>query len=240
MELNKKQKYIVDYAVDWYNNSSKQVMQYSGSAGTGKSFTLNCIIDALRLKRHRIAPMSFIGAAAIVMRLKGLYNAKTIHSWLFNPVKNYRDDKNNDYFDRPISEIGFEPKPLVDIDLIIVDEAGAVPFWLKHHIESRGIKIIACGDLDQLPPVGDQPAYLYDGDVLILDELMRQSKYSGIVHLAHRAKHGLPIHKGVYNGVLVIDDDDLTNDMISLSDIIICGKNKTRETMNKRVREDIL
>ena len=35
IELNPQQQKIVDEAVDWFKNSSEQVFQYSGSAGTG-------------------------------------------------------------------------------------------------------------------------------------------------------------------------------------------------------------
>lgn len=252
--LNKGQQKIVNEAVKWYYNGDNQVFQYSGNAGTGKSVVLNAIIKRLGLSIDEIAPMSFIGAAAIVMRLKGLTNAKTIHSWLFNPVERVKVDKNgfmvkNDYLDRPIFGIDFEPKPLDHVKLIVIDEAGAVPrriksetgdeIDLKYEIESRGIKIIACGDLDQLPPVGDEPAYLTSGKIYILDEIMRQSEGSAIVYLAQRAKQGLPIHKGNYGNVLVIDNDELTSTMLERSDMVICGKNITRDKINTTIRNNI-
>ena len=83
MILNDQQEKIVKKAVDWFYNSSEQAFQYSGSAGTGKSVVMNAIIQALGLDITEVAPMSFIGAAVIVMRRKGLINAKTVHSWLY-------------------------------------------------------------------------------------------------------------------------------------------------------------
>jgi len=243
--LNRGQQIIVDEADHWYNNSSEQVFQYAGNPGTGKSLVLNAIIDRLKVKRNRIAPMSFIGAAAIVMRLKGLANARTIHSWIYSPVSTVKFDDGgniviNEYFDRPMNTIGFQTKPLDDIDLIVIDEAGAVPYSLKKDIEDKGIKIIACGDLDQLPPVGDKPAYLFEGKVYILDEIMRQAGNSGIIYLSQRAKVGLPIHNGLYNNVLVINEDELSRDMILRSDIILCNKNVTRSSFNDMIRQDLL
>ena len=47
----------------------------------------------------------------------------------------------------------------VEKKLICIDEAGCVPHSLKAEIESRGLKVLACGDLNQLPPVKDKPAY---------------------------------------------------------------------------------
>lgn len=242
--LNKGQRRVVDAAVDFFRNSSDQIFQFSGNPGTGKSVVLNAIISELGLPLNKVAPMSFIGAAAIVMRLKGLTNARTIHSWLLTPVSTIatknKDILYNDYFDRPLMGVDFVSKPLNDIELILIDEAGCVPYYLKDEIESRGIKIIACGDLDQLMPVKDKPAYLYDGNVMVLDEIMRQAENSAIIYLSQRAKHGLPIHKGFYGDVLVIDEDELTDQMIVSSDILLCGKNETRDQLNKRVRRDIL
>lgn len=238
--LNHSQANIVNQAVKNLKSGNEQVFQYSGGPGTGKSVVLNAIVEASGINRNRIAPMSFIGAAAIVMRIKGLHNAKTAHSWLYNPVQIQDQTKINTYFNRPNTYLEFAPKPLKDIDLIIVDEAGAMPYSLKHDIESHGIPIIACGDLNQLPPVMDKPAYLYDGKVHVLTEIMRQKANSGIVYLSDRLLKGLPIHNGYYGDAVVIDDKDLTDEMILLSDVIIAGKNKTRDSVNKYIREELL
>lgn len=246
MLLNKGQMNIVNKAEYFYKHSSTQVFSFSGKAGTGKSTVLMAIADRLKIPLHRIAVMSYIGAPAVLLRRKGFLNAKTIHSWLFQPVQDYLRDKDgnivmDNYLNRPKMTLSFEPKPIDDIDLIFVDEAGSVPYYLKPELESRGIKIIACGDLNQLPPVGDKPAYLYnESDVEVLDEIMRQNSNSKILYLAERAIKGLPIHRGFYGDALVIEEDELTDQMILNSDIVICAKNNTREYINKRIRHDIL
>ena len=185
MDLNEDQQRIVNMAVDWYNNSSEQVFQYSGAAGTGKSVTMNAIIQALGLNIDEVAPMSYIGAAAIIMRLKGLVNAKTIHSWLYG-LEWIDTGEIDTYLNKPKKIKRFVPKPLPpNKKLICIDEAGCVPMNLKGEIESRGLKVLCCGDLNQLPPVGDNPAYLYTGKVHYLTQIMRQNENSVIVHLAH-------------------------------------------------------
>ena len=243
--LNQGQQYVVDEAVNWYRNSSEQVFQFSGPAGTGKSVVLNEIIRRLGIPLERVAPMAYIGQAAIVMRLKGLTNAKTIHSTLFSPVESYQLDENHNivmdtYLNKPKFELKFEPKDLSGIELMVIDEGGSVPRSLKYEIESRGIKILVAGDLDQLPPVKDQPAYLYEGKVHYITEVMRQKLNSGILYIADRARKGLPIHTGYYGDCIVIDESDLNDYMISKSDIIVCGTNASREKFINRVRRDIL
>lgn len=241
MIFNKEQQDVIEAAVNWYKYSSDLVFQYCGLAGTGKSLVLSEIINRLGISPDKVATMAYTGAAAIVLRQKGIENAKTIHSWLYKPVESYIYDKEgkvvmDEYLNRPKFHLTFEPKPLENIDLIVIDEASMVPYNMKSEIESRGIKIIATGDLGQLPPVADSPAYLYEGKVMQLTKIFRQSEESGIVYIANRVRKGLPVATGVYNEVTVIYEDDLTDDMVLRSDVVLCGKNKTRDFINNKIR----
>ena len=242
--LTPQQKYIHDEALKFLKNNSEQLFQIDGLAGTGKSVLLNSILQDSGIPKHRIAPLSYIGQACIVMRRKGMMNAKTIHSWLFESVDEYVYDKDGNivmdkYFDRPKIKSSWKPKPLIDIDLILIDEASAVPYEFRQEILSRGTTVIAVGDLGQLPPVYGNPAFLCDGKIYHLTEVLRQAAGSAILYIAHRARHGLPIHQGLYGNVLVIDECDLNDNMLSSADIVICGKNSTRDYINKRIRHDI-
>ena len=107
---------------------------------------------------------------------------------------------------------------------------------MRHTLMKHGIKVIAEGDLGQLPPINDEPAFLNSGDVYQLTEPMRQNINSNILYLAYRARKGLPIQYGYYGDCVVIDEDDLTDEMILRSDIVICGTNKKREEMNRHIR----
>ena len=248
MIFNKGQERIINEALDHIKNSSEQTYQFSGKAGTGKSVVLNEIIRRSGLRRDQVAPMSYIGTATCVMRLKGLLNARTEHSWLYDPVlEDIVDDDGrkvyDTYYGSTLKELSFIPvgkERFENIKLIIVDEAGSTPMSVRKDIDNLGIKVIACGDLNQLPPVVENPGYLYTGKVSYLDEVMRQKQDDPILYLADRAIKGLPIQKGFYGNVLVISKSELTNDMISASNIIIAGKNSTREFINNRVRRDIL
>ena len=242
--LTKEQEYVVNEAYRFFKYSSEQVFQYAGGAGRGKSVVMNAIIDRLGYDLDSLLPMAYTGAASLVMRTKGLYNAKTIHSSLYTPTKQVqvKDGKivMNGYFNRPKTEIGFEPKDVSDKIAMFIDEGGTAPFKMKSDIESRNLKIVVAGDLDQLPPVKDKPAYLVDGKIHRLITPMRQAENDGIFYVSERARLGLPIHKGFYGNALVIDEDELTDDMIRYSDVVICSKNKTREYFNNHIRHNIL
>lgn len=245
IQLNEGQELIVQKAINFYKNSSEQVFQFTGPPGTGKSVVLFEILKRLQLPLTQVAPMAFTGAAAIVMRLKGLTNAKTIHSWLYEPVEvPLTDSQGNtimdNYLNRPIMVTKFIPKDLSGIKLIIFDEGWTVPMSMKKHILEIGAKIIVAGDPDQLPPVADEPAFFTTGEVHRLTQIMRQATGSPIVYLANRAIANLPIHTGLYGNVLVITEDELTDDMLRYSPVTLCGRNVTRDKYNKHIREQVL
>lgn len=236
--FNEEQSALIDAAVDWFYNSSEQVFQINGSAGTGKTTVLNAIIGKIGLQREHVAPMAYTGAAAIVLRTKGFYNSKTIHSWFYKAIE-VPDYSNYDaYLNRYRTKVEFIPQQLPDnIRLVCIDEAGTVPMKMKETILSSNRKIIVLGDLNQLPPVSDEPAFLYNGKVNTLTKIMRQSEASGIVYLANEILKGNTIKEGNYGNATVITANDITDDMITSSDIILCGLNRTRNIYNKKCRE---
>lgn len=69
---------------------------------------------------------------------------------------------------------------------------------------------------------------------------MRQDVNSGIPYVSKLVREGISLSPGYYGNVLVIEHKDLTIEMIKNSQIIICGKNKTREKYTNIVRHDIL
>lgn len=247
--LNDNQSYIVDQAYRFYRYSSKQVFQFAGGPGTGKSVVMNAIAERLVrdniVNYNEILPMAYTGQAAIVMRTKGFPYARSIHSSIYTvdyvpKVNDFGDVIMDTKYNAPLLTLKMIPKDLSGIKLMMIDEGGMVPKRMKHDIERYGIKIIVCGDLGQLPPVADEPAYLVDGKIYYLTKIMRQAEGSGIVYIANRCLQGLPIHTGLYGNVLVIDHSDLTNEMIAVSNVVICGKNATRDKINNIVRHDIL
>lgn len=235
--LTDEQEYIIKDIINWFNDSdSNQIYQFSGPAGTGKSFILHKVIEELNLKENEIAPMAFTGSASIIMRLNGFLNAKTIHSSIYKVVKNIKE--NTLFFEY----IGLSS----NIRLIVLDEAGMVNLQYKNDLMKTGVKILATGDIDQLPPLLDKNAAFFNNplEVKYLTKIMRQGQNSAIVQLSNLVKNnGIPNY-GVYNNgeVIVIDYKYFISNLKSIMneyEIVLCGKNSTRDYINNLIRTEI-
>ena len=195
-------------------------------------------------------PMSYTGQASIVMRLKGFPTARSIHSSLYQLVKakaGFGDPVSDPFhiynteFNTTKYVYNFLPIPIEAIPnsvrLFIVDEGYMVPLSMKHTILKYGRKVLVAGDDGQLPPISGEPAFLTGYNIHRLTQIMRQKENDPIIYLAHRARRGDLIHCGAYgNNVIVIDESDLTKDMIMNVGNIICGTNKSRDYFNNYIR----
>ena len=246
IELNTSQQKVFNDAIDWWRRGTEQTFEISGPPGSGKSFLIDKIVKALKIDSNRIAPMAYTGSAAINMRTKGMYSARTIFSWLYDfievPVLNEKGEPILDpVFNKPKFKMRFVPKSyLPDIDLIIVDEAGMVPEEMRNIIDSMGIPVIAAGDIDQLPPVAGKSGYLTEPwKVHKLTEIMRQANDNTIVQFSQMLIKGIEIPHGKFKNVTVLYEDEINDNMIAQSDIVICGKNTTRDNINNHIRHDM-
>lgn len=237
--LNSGQERIKNEAIKWFRNSSEQVFEISGDAGTGKSVLIYQILKELGLTPQEYMPMAYTGQASIVMRSRGFSTAQSIHSSLYEIVDTF-DENVSDKYGVKLKKTEFRLRNYIDprVRLFFIDEAYMVPEYMVKDIKSFGIKIIACGDSSQLPPIDGKPAFLTGYNVHRLTELMRQSGSDPIIYLATRAKQGLPIHCGTYgNNVMVINDDEFLPQMLGFAECIVCGTNRTRDQLNNYIRQ---
>ena len=140
-QLNIGQKRVYDAAIEWWKSGAREPFEISGPPGSGKSFLIDAIIDGIGIDRYRVAPMAYTGAAAINMKNHGMFNAKTVHSWLYKRiVTNVLDDNGNVVIDpvynKPKTKVTFVEKEYIEgIDLFVIDEGGSIPPSMRNIIE---------------------------------------------------------------------------------------------------------
>ena len=164
----------------------------TGGPGTGKTTTVNAILQLLENQAERVALCAPTGRAA--KRLSELTGRKasTIHRLL-----------EVDYTGGVVSFI-HNDKNLLKCDVVILDEMSMVDVKLFQALIAAlrySCRIIMVGDADQLPSVG--PGNIL-GEIIrsgcvptvCLNEIFRQAARSLIVENAHHIISGEPLQKG--------------------------------------------
>ena len=181
ISYDERQTEAIDAAMD------KGLLVLTGGPGTGKTTTLNAIIQLLEIYGHKVALAAPTGRAAKRMTEITGHEAKTIHrllevEWGENDVQSFaRNEKN----------------PL-DCDALILDELSMTDILLFQSLLRAvkfGCRLVLVGDSDQLPSVGAGNVL---GDlirsgrvpVVALTEVFRQAQKSAIIMNAHRIVNG--------------------------------------------------
>lgn len=165
----------------------KGLLVLTGGPGTGKTTTLNGIIEILKRQGHTVLLAAPTGRAAQRMSELTGCEAKTLHRLL--EVQFNRDD-------RP--EFKKNELNMLNCDALIIDELSMVDTLLFESVLRAlplGCRIILVGDSNQLPSVGagNILADLVNSQaipVVALTEIFRQSQQSLIVTNAHKIVHG--------------------------------------------------
>ena len=165
----------------------------TGGPGTGKTTTINTMIQFFESEGMSILLAAPTGRAAKRMTEATGYEAQTIHRLL--EVSGNPEEEN--------SIGGFlrnRENPL-ETDVIIIDEMSMVDLNLMHALLSAvipGTRLILVGDVDQLPSVGPG-SVLKDiirsekFHVVTLTKIFRQAGESDIVVNAHKINAGEPV-----------------------------------------------
>ena len=205
--------------------SGRQVFRLFGYAGTGKTTLARELAGEVKGK---VVFGAFTGKASYVMKQKGCTDASTIHSLIYKlDDENYR------------GEPQFKLNPLSDVAkaaLVIIDEVSMVGEDLAKDLLSFGSRVLVLGDPAQLPPVKGQGFFTDVTPDFMLTEVHRQAKESPIIRLATLIREGGKPEIGGDEQCRVIQWKEAVAEVTLSHDQILCGKNATRHTMNKRVR----
>lgn len=130
----------------------------TGSAGAGKTYTLNQYIDYLKMHRVGVAVTASTGIAATHM------NGQTIHSWSGIGI---RDDISYSYLSSLKQRKYFRDK-MDQVKVLVIDEVSmlhrnqldlvnrVLKFFKDNPQPFGGVQVVFSGDFYQLPPIGDE------------------------------------------------------------------------------------
>ena len=162
----------------------------TGGPGTGKTTTINAIIDYFEAEGLEVRLAAPTGRAAKRMKEATGCEAQTVHRLL--EISGGPDDEEGPkQFERN------EQNPL-EADVVIVDEMSMVDIYLMHALLSAitvGMRLILVGDRDQLPSVGPGSVLkdIIESEcfpVVCLTRIFRQEGGSDIVVNAHKINAG--------------------------------------------------
>ena len=180
----------------------------TGGPGTGKTTTINAIIQYFENEGMEILLAAPPGRAAKRMTETTGYEARTIHRMLelvpsgipdsgSMPGNNGSSGKNGVFSSGGMHFDRNEENPL-DADVIIIDEMSMVDISLMHSLlraVNVGTRLILVGDVDQLPSVGPGNVLrdIIDSgcfNVVKLTHIFRQAAQSDIIVNAHKINEG--------------------------------------------------
>lgn len=176
----------------------------TGSAGTGKSFTLKSIIDYLKENNINYGITALTGCAAV------LINGQTIHSFLYLGISRNIDDiyKNIYKYKNKLIKLQNLQSLIIDEISMMDDELFILINKLFMKIKNNdllfgGIQMILVGDFYQLPPINGD--YCFTTDIwskmnmstIILTELIRQKDDNILQVILEEIRNGKPSDKTI-------------------------------------------
>lgn len=225
MELTKDQQLAFDGAKRFISFGTKSHYVIDGYAGTGKTYLISMIRKAY--PNTKIAVAAYTGKACSVLKKKGIVDAQTIHSLIFNVVVIHGKYK-------------FSLKEEIPYDIIIIDEASMVNEDFYQFLLSFNKPIIFVGDSYQLPPVEGRNYFnVMDTHDIRLQEIVRQAADNPIIKLATDVRAGSELfylNLNNYGSNIRKIDGKTAYNSLNKYDVVIVATNRSRNDINHSVR----
>ena len=225
IELSHEQETAYDAIAKFASEPLRRVFYLAGLAGTGKTTLLARVANELLPHAPVLAPT---GKAASVLREKMGRPAQTIHSY-FMRLRDKQKDKRGRrilYFDDVYDEDELRGR------IVLLDECSMVDEKLAASILKPGVRLIACGDPGQLPPVNGKQFFTRPD--CTLKQIDRQALESAIIRQAHAVRAGRDY---VQDGPdFRVAQDVVSDDDIRAADVILTYTNRAKDAANAEAR----
>lgn len=257
MVWSPQQQAAIDKITAWYAEDfdlDRQVFRLFGYAGTGKTTLARHIVDQLMARNVLYA--AFTGKAAYVLRQKGCYDARTVHSLIYQPVEKVKKRleqlrtklnslpvgspdrialqleiaQEQTKVDSP-SWILREDSEVQYADLVVLDEVSMVGERMARDLLSFGTRILCLGDPAQLPPVDGGGYFINAPADHLLTEIHRSALDSPVTRMATTIRSSEPGQRDY--GITGVDGTSGRVERLSIADLltfdqVLVGRNATR------------
>lgn len=153
----------------------------SGQAGTGKTFTVSRIVEAIRSLSLKVRVALCAPTHKAVKVLKDFASAAgltDIHVTTVHSLLHVKPGQVNEYGRRKLEAIGYSREPrFYEFGLVIIDESSMISQELLDLMEAHQVPTLFQGDKNQLAPVEEEK----DGSPSISPVFGRNPEYQ--VHL---------------------------------------------------------
>ena len=171
MDLNEEQQLAVRYASEGYS------IFLTGAAGTGKTFTLRKIIEAIEERDRKVHVTASTGIAATLLGEALNGGVQTFHGWASIGLGKYPVDSHARFIVRNKRAL----QRIRETDVVVLDEVSMMDDEYMQKVDEvmravrgngrepfGGIQMIFTGDFYQLPPTQKnvkEPRYLFESEV---------------------------------------------------------------------------
>lgn len=205
-------------------DAGKQYYTLQGLAGSGKTTLLGHV--------QRANPSAWVctltGKAADVLRRKTGMPTTTIHSAFYKMLESRDNGEGKELlsFDR------LHQADSLFGQIVLLDESSMIGEKMAADLLNTGVRIVACGDPGQLPPIeGEQ---FFRRPDFTLKKIHRQALDSPIIRQAHWVRMGRDYGNDT-DAFRVVPK--VTKEEVLEADVILCWRNKTRQAVNGMVRK---
>lgn len=209
MPLNKEQQAAFADVINFINDDSRQFMDVSGGAGTGKTYFISQVADGILRHKKKGSPLHSVAITATTNKAAAVIQDAMPHrAGSIGTIYSFMNLRVSENF--TTGQVKIVPTPKWEVHsgmIIIIDEDSMINSELFKYLQ-KGIdstcKVIFVGDQNQLAPVKEQisPIFLQGYQTSYLTQPVRNKNQPALMDLCEQAKQ--TVLTGVFTPIVEV------------------------------------